>query len=83
MDFPHWPYSYLNTSLVITLLALLPCASAVIVVTYRLTAHPLAKFPGPKLASATGLYEAYYQCLKDGGGRYWKEIERMHRLYGA
>lgn len=53
------------------------------VMVYRVTFHPLANFPGPTLAAATGLYEAYYQCLKDGGGRYWVEIEEMHKRYGA
>jgi hypothetical protein len=52
------------------------------IVVYRLTLHPLARFPGPKLAAATGLYETYYEVFKDGGGRYWAEIEDMHREYG-
>lgn len=53
------------------------------VVVYRLALHPLASFPGPKLAAATGLYETYYEVFKDGGGRYWVEIEEMHRRYGT
>ncbi|KAI0143467.1 cytochrome P450 [Xylariaceae sp. FL1272] len=56
--------------------------AALIVVVYRLTLHPLAGFPGPLLAASTGLYEAYYECVKDGGGRYWVEINRMHQQYG-
>jgi len=50
---------------------------------YRLFFSPLAKFPGPKLAALTSLYEGYYDCLKDGGGRYWAEITRMHEEYGS
>ena len=53
-----------------------------LLVIYRLLLHPLAGFPGPKLAAATGRYEFYYDCIKDGGGRYWVEIAKMHRKYG-
>ena len=49
---------------------------------YRLTLHPLAGVPGPRLAAISGLYEVYFQLLKDGGGRYWVVIERMHKTYG-
>lgn len=27
---------------------------------YRLTLHPLAKFPGPRMAAASSLYQMYY-----------------------
>lgn len=57
-------------------------ASLLLIVVYRLTLHPLAKVPGPFLAAATGAYEAYFQLVKDGGGRYWVEIERLHGIYG-
>ncbi|KAJ5689940.1 hypothetical protein N7462_004332 [Penicillium macrosclerotiorum] len=50
------------------------------IVIYRLNAHPLAAFPGPKLAAATFLYEFYYDVIK--GGMYIWEIERMHEKYG-
>lgn len=53
------------------------------VVGYRLTLHPLASVPGPVLAAATGAYEAYFQLFKDGGGRYWVEVDRLHDIYGA
>jgi len=52
------------------------------VVVDRMVLSPLAKFPGPKIAGLTGLYEAYFQCIKEGGGRYYIEIERMHDKYG-
>lgn len=50
------------------------------VVLYRLYAHPLAGFPGPKLAAATFLYEFYYDVVKRG--MYIWEVERMHEKYG-
>lgn len=50
-------------------------------VAYRLFLGPLARFPGPKLAALTGWYETYYDCWKRG--RYWVEIEQMHKQYGT
>lgn len=48
---------------------------------YRLYFHPLSKFPGPKLAALTHLYEFYYDAIK--GGKYLWEIQRMHDQYGT
>jgi hypothetical protein len=48
---------------------------------YYITLHPLAKFPGPFLASITYKYEWYYDGL--GGGQYTAEIARMHEQYGT
>ncbi|KAF2642280.1 cytochrome P450 [Massarina eburnea CBS 473.64] len=42
--------------------------------------HPLYRFPGPKIAGATYLYEAYYDWWQLG--RYGKVIARMHKKYG-
>jgi hypothetical protein len=47
---------------------------------YHLYFHPLSKFPGPKIAAATFLYEFYYDVIKSG--MYLWEIERMHEKYG-
>lgn len=41
---------------------------------------PLARFPGPKLAAATGWYEFYHQWWRNG--QYIFEIEKMHMKYG-
>ncbi|KAI0839507.1 putative cytochrome P450 [Hypoxylon sp. FL0890] len=76
-----WPYGLSSSYLLACFLTILVLVT-ISVVLYRLTLHPLARFPGPVLAASTGLYEAYYQCIKDGGGRYWVEIEKMHKLYG-
>nr|A0A0P0ZEA9.1 RecName: Full=Stellatic acid synthase; AltName: Full=Cytochrome P450 monooxygenase Stl-P450; AltName: Full=Stellatic acid biosynthetis gene clusters protein Stl-P450 [Aspergillus stellatus]BAT32890.1 stellatic acid synthase [Aspergillus stellatus] len=61
------------------LLALFAVYSVAVVV-YRLYLHPLARFPGPKLAAATGWYEFYHDVFR--GGQYLYEIESMHRKYG-
>ncbi|KAH8901066.1 putative cytochrome P450 [Thozetella sp. PMI_491] len=42
--------------------------------------HPLSKFPGPKLAAASYLYEAWYDLIKVG--KYSWEIKAMHEKYG-
>jgi len=47
---------------------------------YRLYLHPLAKFPGPKLAAVTSWYEAYYEIALTG--QYWKQISLLHDQYG-
>lgn len=43
--------------------------------------HPLSHVPGPKLAAATFLYEAWFDLIQ--GGRYTREIQRMHEIYGS
>lgn len=70
----------------ITLLRLLASFIAVFV-TYavgraasRAYFSPLSKFPGPKLAAITYLYEFYYDWWLDG--QYIFEIERLHKKYG-
>ena len=48
---------------------------------YNLYLHPLKDFPGPKLAAVGGLYEFWFDVVKDG--QYLWEIERMHEKYGT
>ncbi|KAF9880458.1 trichodiene oxygenase [Colletotrichum karsti] len=42
--------------------------------------HPLSHIPGPKLAAATYIPEFYHDVIRFG--RYTREIQRMHRVYG-
>ncbi|KAK8031356.1 hypothetical protein PG990_001090 [Apiospora arundinis] len=42
--------------------------------------HPLHKFPGPRLAAASFIYEFWYDFILYG--RYSHEIRRMHEIYG-
>ncbi|KAL6707625.1 hypothetical protein ACN47E_003975 [Coniothyrium glycines] len=53
----------------------------ILIALYNISAfHPLSRFPGPKIAAASYLYEAYYDWILQG--RYGKEIARMHEQYG-
>ena len=52
----------------------------IIVIIYRLCFHPLASFPGPKLAGVTVVYEAYYDIWK--GGKYIFKVNELHQRYG-
>ena len=42
--------------------------------------HPLARFPGPKIAAASYFYEAWYDWILVG--RYGRKINEMHQKYG-
>lgn len=47
---------------------------------YRLTFHPLARFPGPRLAALTNIYGAYYDLSETRS--YIKELPALHEKYG-
>ena len=48
---------------------------------YRLYLHPLAKFPGPKLAALTQWVETYHE-LKSPGGQFIWVYQKWHEQYG-
>ncbi|KAI1079136.1 cytochrome P450 [Whalleya microplaca] len=66
------------TAIVSLLLA--QCIWFAFLVIYRLYFSPIAGFPGPWYAAATGWYEFYYQYWLNG--KYIYEIEKMHKKYG-
>ena len=48
---------------------------------YRLCFHPLARFPGPKLAGLSKWYEFYYEIVRKG--QFTLQIDELHRKYGT
>ncbi|KAF2166545.1 hypothetical protein M409DRAFT_66571 [Zasmidium cellare ATCC 36951] len=70
-----WPL----TTIIVALLATWTIYSISIII-YRLTLHPLAKFPGPKIAACTQLYEFYHDVLRSG--QYQFLINNLHDQYG-
>lgn len=69
-----------TTSFTLVVLALTWATAVIYSVIWRLYFSPLAKFPGPKLAAATLLYEMYYDIV--AGGQYTFKIRDMHEKYG-
>ena len=64
----------------LTIPAALFVAYNLVLVTYRLVFSPLARFPGPKIAAATGYYEFYHDYFRKG--QYVKVIKSLHEKYG-
>lgn len=54
---------------------------SVVGIVYRVYFSPLSRFPGPKLAAATLLFEAYYDVIKQG--QYTFKIRELHKQYGS
>lgn len=47
---------------------------------YRLYFHPIAGFPGPKLAALSKWYEFYYEVICQG--QFTFHIQDLHQKYG-
>jgi hypothetical protein len=79
---PLLPYvlSSSNGKLAAGIVVAIAILCPLLVTTYHLFLSPLAGFPGPRIAAATGYYEFYYDLFKKGS--YVFEIEKMHDKYG-
>ena len=53
-----------------------------VLITYRLLFHPLAKFPGPRTAAATFYYEFFYDVFMKEGGDFINHVDALHDKYG-
>lgn len=73
-------FEFVSGLRVTTLLAALFFMYLVLCCIYRLTFHPLAKFPGPKLAAITSLWAAYYDLRKNPSLA--KKLPALHDKYG-
>lgn len=69
--------AYLYLSLYASVLL---CLWAVASGLYRLFFHPLANFPGPKLAALTFVYEWYYDLVL--GGQFTFKLKDLRKIYG-
>lgn len=49
--------------------------------TRRIYFHPLSTIPGPRLAAATHLYEAYYNILRQGLSKHVIGLHERYSLY--
>ena len=75
------PYNGRITAFVLIGASALFIGCSVWLVIYRLYFSPISKFPGPKLAAATSMYEFYYDWWLNG--KYIFKIEEMHKKYGT
>lgn len=74
--------TFASFTAVIVLLLGLTLFHGVVLAVYRLTLHPLARFPGPPLTAATSWYERILDIFCGPGQTFAFEIERMHQCYG-
>ena len=81
---PRLPTASQHLVLVSSHLPLLLCSAIVFVIvlkaTYNLYFHPLAKFPGPRLAAASSWWEVYVELVR---GQPWSlRLVELHEVYG-
>ncbi|KAJ4160076.1 uncharacterized protein LMH87_008006 [Akanthomyces muscarius] len=65
----------------ISLFAAILCLYATVVVTYRVTFHPLSQFPGPMLARASYGYEFWFDVVHKG--QFTRKVAELHKVYGS
>jgi hypothetical protein len=65
---------------VIGTILLLFTAWIVLTIVYRLTWHPLARFPGPFLCRISWWQQCYYEAILDG--RFLERLPEYHAKYG-
>ncbi|OJJ75883.1 hypothetical protein ASPBRDRAFT_51587 [Aspergillus brasiliensis CBS 101740] len=80
LEWGHTVNTDLTRGMLVYLLASFLVVYIIGLVLYRLFLSPLAKFPGPRLAAETGLYETYHDVIRDG--QFTWQIERLHQKYG-
>lgn len=68
-------FNHLYVTLTVAFTAYWTCLA-----TYRLVFSPVSKFPGPRLAALTYLYEFWYDRLTTG--RFAFHIQELHKQYG-
>lgn len=71
---------YLKAFFMLQCVVVLAIVYMIYAVVYRLYFHPLARFPGPKLASITYWYEFYYDIIRRG--QYTFKLRELHEKYG-
>lgn len=72
-------HEQIDTLLIPTILVVVGLWLAALAV-YRLYLSPLSKFPGPKFAALTSMYEMYFDIIK--GGQFTFHMQELHKRYG-
>jgi hypothetical protein len=78
----HTALGQLTVLQVLVAIASLTLTYTISAAIYRLYFHPLAKYPGPRLASLSYLYETYYTYSPWHKGKYPFKTQELHLKYG-